>query len=97
MGHFTHLLPPQDVDTLDELIIVDVVEKLAKMLQLGALFWIEQPGPGLSSLEQVKVASSLARTQLWRVSYSQEVTVVVVVVVVVEVLMVRCQTGEVQV
>ena len=37
MGHFTHLLPPEDVDSLDELIIVDVVEKLAKMQQLGAL------------------------------------------------------------
>ena len=44
------------------------------------------------------MASPLARTQLWRVSYGQEVTiVVVVVVVVVKVLMVRCQAGEVQV
>ena len=97
MGHFTHLLPPEDVDSLDELVIVDVVEKLAKMQQLGALLWIEQSGPRLSSLEQVEVASPLARTQLWRVSYGQEVTIVVVVVVVVKVLMVRCQAGEVQV
>ena len=42
------------------------------------------------------MASPLARTQLWRVSDGQEVTIVVVVVVV-KVLMIRCQAGEAQV
>ena len=34
MGHFTHLLPPEEVDSLDKLVIIDVVYKLAKMQQL---------------------------------------------------------------